>query len=88
MKEDSLLNKSKPVYSHIGQFSFKEIIHQLFVPVSGIFFCAGPAAKIDPGSGPLYVEWTAAFITGFFYLVWHFNPLFIKSIPVLSMPPQ
>jgi len=72
------LRKLEPVNRHIGQLFFKVFIHQIFILIFGIFFCAVPAAKIDLFSGPFDIELSSAFQAGFLYLINHFNPLYKK----------
>jgi hypothetical protein len=51
VRKKLIFKELDPVYRHIGQFFFKVFIHQVFVLVFGILFCAGPAVKINLFSG-------------------------------------
>jgi hypothetical protein len=67
--------KLKPVDRYVGQFFLKIFIHEIFIFVFRVIFCAGPAAKINFGSGPFYIELSTAFKAAFFYVFQGVYPL-------------
>jgi hypothetical protein len=58
----------QPVDGNIGQLIFHIVIHQVFIPVFRIGFCAGPAAEINLCSGASDIELSPAGEAPFFYL--------------------
>lgn len=65
----------QPVDGNIGKLFLKIIIHEVFIFVFRICFCAGPAAEIYLCSGPFDIEVPAAGKAFFFYVLQDINPL-------------
>ena len=51
---------SQPVDGNVGELFLKVVIHEVFIFVFGICFCAGPAAEIYLCSGSFDIERSAA----------------------------
>lgn len=73
--DHNTLSVSQPVDGNIGEFFLKIIIHEVFVFVLRIRFCAGPAAEIYLCSGSFYIEVPAAGEAFFFYVLQDVYPL-------------
>jgi hypothetical protein len=65
----------QPVDGDIGKLFLKIIIHEVFIFVFGIWFCAGPAAEKNLFSGSFDIEFSAAGEAFFFYVLQVVCPL-------------
>jgi hypothetical protein len=73
--DHNTLSVSQPVDGNIGELFLKTIIHEVFIFVFGICFCAGPAAEIYLCSGSFDIEVPAAGEAFFFYVRQEVYPL-------------